>query len=278
MLFPPAERLSVASPPPRPARNITTGEIFHYRYTFFPQARPVCQTWAVTSPRLLVLFDLDGTLVDPAGAITGGIGSALAAAGLPVPSQAQLQQMVGPALVTSLQHIAGVPADRIEEVIRHYREGYRSTGMAQSRPYPGIRAAVESLRTSCTVAVATQKPGTLAEDLLDVQGLSDLFASVHGSPADEQAAAALDGKRSIIRAAMDRHEGSYDLAVMVGDRLHDVEGARANGLDCIGVSWGFAAPGELEAAGAAAVVDTAQELAQAVLRYARNGSALNGAL
>lgn len=211
--------------------------------------------------RLLVLFDLDGTLVDPAGAITGGIGAALAACSLPVPPAAELQRMVGPALVTSLQDIAGVPADRVAEVIDRYRAGYRDTGMAQSRPYPGIRALVEQLRAGgAAVAVATQKPEWLALELLKVQGLDGLFDSVHGSPADEQAAAALDGKASIIRAALDRHAERYDRAVMVGDRRHDVEGAAANGLDCIGVAWGFASDGELAAAGAAAVVGSAAEL------------------
>ncbi|MCQ1986894.1 HAD hydrolase-like protein [Arthrobacter sp. zg-Y844] len=232
----------------------------------------------MTSPRLLVLFDLDGTLVDPAGAITGGICSALTACGLPEPSEADLFRMVGPSLVTSLRDIAGVPQDRLEAVIRHYRQGYREAGMAQSRPYPGIRGLVEKLRTEHTVAVATQKPGHLAVELLEVQGMDSLFASVHGSPADEQAAAALNGKAGIIRAALERHAGTFDRAVMIGDRRHDVEGAAANGIDCIGVSWGFAADGELDAAGAAVVVDTAEELADAVLAYAQNGAALNGSL
>ncbi|UWX95703.1 HAD hydrolase-like protein [Arthrobacter zhaoxinii] len=232
----------------------------------------------MTSPRLLVLFDLDGTLVDPAGAITGGISSALAACGLPVPSEADLHRMVGPSLMTSLRDIAGVPEDRLDAVIAHYRQGYRQSGMRQSRPYPGIIGAVERLRREGTVAVATQKPEHLAVELLGVQGMGDLFASVHGSPADELAAAALNGKAGIIRAALERHAGSYDRAVMIGDRRHDVEGAAANGIDCIGVSWGFAADGELEAAGAAVVVDSAGDLPDAVLGYARNGAALHGSV
>ncbi|WP_341395808.1 HAD hydrolase-like protein [Arthrobacter sp. G119Y2] len=211
--------------------------------------------------RLLVLFDLDGTLVDPAGSITGGISAALEACGLPVPPAAELQRMVGPALVTSLREIAGVPEGLVDDVVARYRAGYRETGMAQSRPYPGIAEAVEALRARGTaVAVATQKPEPLAHELLRVQGLSGLFDSVHGSPADEQAAAALDGKAAIIRAALERQSGRYDRAVMVGDRRHDVHGAAANGLECIGVSWGFAADGELAAAGAAAVVGSAEEL------------------
>ena len=226
----------------------------------------VWETDPVKESRLLVLFDLDGTLVDPAGSITGGISAALTECGLPVPPPEELQRMVGPALGTSLREIAGVPEARVAEVIAHYRAGYRETGMAQSRPYPGIEAAVGQLRAGGSlVAVATQKPEPLANELLREQGLSGLFDSVHGSPADEQAAAALNGKTTIIRAALDRHAGSYDRAVMVGDRRHDVQGAAANGLDCIGVDWGFAADGELAAAGAYAVVGSAEELLTALL-------------
>ena len=215
-------------------------------------------------PRLLVLFDLDGTLVDPAGSITGGISAALTASGLPVPPPADLERMVGPALRESLTRIAGVPEEKLDAVIGRYRAGYRETGMAASHPYAGVRAAVQELRDAgCTVAVATQKPEPIARELLRIQNLDDLFASIHGSPADERSAAP-DGKVSIIRAALDRHAGEYSTAVMVGDRQHDVHGAAANSIPCIGVSWGFAAEGELEAAGAVAVVDSPRELKAAV--------------
>jgi len=227
----------------------------------------------VTNSRLLVLFDLDGTLVDPAGSITGGIAAALASSGLPVPSEADLHRMVGPALKDSLTGIAGVPADRLEHVIAQYRRGYRETGMAASRPYPGIADAVRSLRADgALVAVATQKPEPIARELLAVQGLDTLFDSIHGSPADERLAAA-DGKVSIVRAALAQHEGEYSAAVMIGDRSHDVHGASANGIPCIGVAWGFAPDGELEAAGAAAVVQSPGELASAVGSCARTAGA-----
>ena len=235
---------------------------------FFRTWVQVWETVPVKESRLLVLFDLDGTLVDPAGSITGGISAALAACGLPVPADVDLQRMVGPALVTSLKEIAGVPEERVADVLSRYRAEYQRTGMAQSRPYPGIRRLLEQLRSAgAALAVATQKPEPLAEELLRVQGLLDLFDSVHGSPADEQAAAALDGKRSIIRAALIRHAGSYDSAVMVGDRMHDVHGAADNALDCIGVRWGFAGDGELEAEGAVAVVHSAEELLTELKRF-----------
>jgi phosphoglycolate phosphatase len=222
------------------------------------QACPVADTHA------LILFDLDGTLVDPAGAITGGISSALRAHGLPVPDDDALQAMVGPPLVHSLTALGGVPEARVQDVMATYRAGYVSTGMAQSRPYPGVVRCVQALTDGgAVVAVATQKPEWLAEEVLEAQGLRSLFASVHGSPRDE--ASALGGKEPIIRAALEHHARHAGRAVMVGDRRHDVEGAAANGLACIGVAWGFAAPGELEAAGAAAVVRSADELLE-VLR------------
>ncbi|MUK01016.1 HAD hydrolase-like protein [Vibrio cholerae] len=222
------------------------------------------QACPVANMRVLILFDLDGTLVDPAGAITGGISDALRSNGLPVPGESVLQAMVGPPLVVSLTSLAGVPPDRVQDVMASYRKGYRETGMAGSRPYPGIAACVEALVSDgAVVAVATQKPEWLAEELLAVQGLRHLFASVHGSPRDETAV--VGGKAPIIAAALDRHRTVAGHAVMIGDRSHDVEGARRNGLDCVGVSWGFAAPGELETAGAVALVDSAEQLLE-VLR------------
>lgn len=218
----------------------------------------------MTNPGRLVLFDLDGTLVDPAGAITGGVSAALLAHGLDVPDAERLRSMVGPPLAVSLSAIAQVPPALIGPVMATYRAGYLEHGMAQSRPYPGIAECVANLRAQgCRVAVATQKPEWLAEELLGVQNLRPLFDSVHGSPRDETTSLP-DGKASIIAAALRRHTGAYDDAVMVGDRRHDVEGAAANGLDCVGVTWGFAAPGELEAAQAVAVVTDANELRDAL--------------
>lgn len=224
----------------------------------------------MTNPRLLVLFDLDGTLVDPAGAITGGIASAMAAAGLAVPPPGVLHRMVGPALVTSLGELGGVPDDLIPAVLQHYRAGYRSTGMAASRPYPAMIETVTKLRSSGSlVAVATQKPEWLARELLKVQGMDALFHSLHGSPRDERKAAELDGKTTIIAEALSQHAGEFDAAVMVGDRMHDVHGAAANGLRCIGVSWGFGSRAELAGAGAEVIVDTATELIHAVHAFHR---------
>jgi phosphoglycolate phosphatase len=229
----------------------------------------------VKNTRLLILFDLDGTLVDPEGAITGGIAGALQTLGFPVPNPEEMRRMVGPALVRSLLDIAKVPQDRVDEVIAVYRAGYRAHGMAESRPYPGIVDTVQALKhRGHIVAVATQKPARLARELLDVQGMAPLFESIHGAPDDEQAAAMLDGKRTIIAAALAEHKGSFDRALMIGDRSHDIEGATANGLDCIAVGWGFGSEEEFAAARPSAVVPSAEALLECVLSYAEASAAV----
>jgi phosphoglycolate phosphatase len=229
----------------------------------------------VKNTRLLVLFDLDGTLVNPEGAITGGIARALRSLNLPVPDADQMRRMVGPALVRSLIDIAGVPEDRVAEVIALYRTGYRAHGMAESSPYPGIVDAVNELRNrGHRVAVATQKPQRLARELLEIQGMAALFESIHGAPDDEQAAASLDGKQTIIAAALAHHEGGFDRALMIGDRIHDIEGASANGLECIAVEWGFGSLEEFAQAGPAAVVDSSGALVECVLTYGEPAEAV----
>jgi phosphoglycolate phosphatase len=213
-----------------------------------------------------VIFDLDGTLVDPAGGITDGIASALRGLGLPVPGQDLLEAMIGPKLSDSLLNVAQVPAELLDDVIRRYREYYAATGIAQSRLYPGVREVLESfIAAGRPIAVATQKPQGLARTVLEHHGIDGLFHGIHGSADDESAVEGVPlGKTEIIAAAL-KDLGTQH-ALMVGDRAQDVAGAIANGLDCIGVAWGFAPDGELENAGAVAVVETAAELVATIDR------------
>ncbi|NUT70836.1 HAD hydrolase-like protein [Pseudarthrobacter sp. C4D7] len=231
----------------------------------------------MTSTTVPVIFDLDGTLVDPAGGITEGIASALRGLGLPVPGQDLLDSMIGPKLSDSLLNVANVPAGRLEEVVHRYREHYVSTGIAQSRLYPGIRDILESFAAAGRpVAVATQKPQRLAHKVLAHHGIDGFFHGIHGSADDEtQTDGAALGKTEIIAAALRDLDTQH--AIMVGDRAQDVTGAIANGLDCIGVVWGFAPDGELEEAGSVAVVSTGQELVAVIERLqAVHAAAMSG--
>ncbi|SEJ01785.1 phosphoglycolate phosphatase [Arthrobacter sp. yr096] len=214
----------------------------------------------MTQTTVPVIFDLDGTLVDPAGGITGGISAALREMDLPVPEQSVLNSMVGPKLSDSLLHLANVPSELVDETIERYRRHYKETGIGQSTLYPGIYELLEFFAESGRpVAVATQKPQSIARLVLEHHGIADFFVSIRGAADDESLGAnTASGKVEIVGAALaDLHSQP---AVMVGDRHQDVAGAMANGLDCIGVTWGFAPDGELEEAGAVAVVSTTDEL------------------
>jgi len=174
--------------------------------------------------------------------------------------------MIGPKLSDSLLNVAQVPAEFLDEVIRRYREYYVATGIAQSRLYPGVREVLESYAAAGRrIAVATQKPQGLARTVLAHHGIDGLFHGIHGSADDESAVEGIPlGKTEIIAAAL--NDMGTQHALMVGDRAQDVAGAIANGLDCIGVAWGFAPDGELETAGAVGVVETAAELVAAIDR------------
>jgi phosphoglycolate phosphatase len=236
----------------------------------------------VTHTKVPVIFDLDGTLVDPAGGITDGIAAALTELGLTVPGKARMDAMVGPKLSHSLKEIAGVPADQLAEAIRIYRAHYLATGIAQSRLYPGVRELLDSfVAAGRPIAVATQKPEGIARTVLEHHGIAELFHTIRGSAADETAeggetagetagAGAPAGKAGIVAAALaDLGTGpgpDTPRAVMVGDRAQDVAGAAANGLECIGVGWGFAPDGELQEAGAVEIVQTTTALHQTIIR------------
>ena len=219
----------------------------------------------MTESPALVIFDLDGTLVDPAGSITSGIAFALESHGLPVPDAMTLESMVGPPLLESLRRLADVPEEALPAIVHAYRRRYISHGMAASRPYPGIPELLAQLREEgLHLAVATQKPQSLAEKLLTLHGLDRHFHSIHGAPDDETLPPAPDGKAGIVRAALTTNHAGAARAVMVGDRRHDAHGAAANGIPCIGVRWGFAPAGELEALALVGIVDDAGALRDAI--------------
>lgn len=231
----------------------------------------------MTDSPALAIFDLDGTLVDPAGSITGGIAHALAVHGLEVPPPEVLAGMVGPPLLESLRRLGEVPQDLLDAVVHTYRKHYIEHGMAQSVPYPGIPELLARLRErGLHLTVATQKPRNLAVKLLRLHGLERYFHSIHGSPDDETLPPPLDGKAGIVRDALVTNQATADRAVMIGDRRHDAVGAAAIGVRCIGVTWGFAPDGEFASLDLAAIVADADELERAigvVLDFAPEASA-----
>jgi phosphoglycolate phosphatase len=200
----------------------------------------------------LVLFDLDGTLVDSSPGIHASVRHAAAEVGLPPPTPAQLRGMVGPPLQDGFALVLGVPLADIPRAVAAYRAHYTAGALLDVTVHDGVRRLLAALRgDGVTLAVATSKPEPFAVRVLAHTGLLPTFASVHGATLD----GSVRHKDQVVAAALAAHPGGRD-PVLVGDRAHDVLGAAAHGLPCIGAGWGPAEDGELEAAGAAAVVAT----------------------
>ena len=210
----------------------------------------------------LVLLDLDGTLMDSAPGITASAAHAFRALGLPVPDAATLRSFVGPPITESFP-AHGVPAERVAEAILAYREQFTATGMWDNAVFEGIPAQLERLRAAgCTLVVATSKPEVFAVPIADRFGITPLVDGVFGAPLDEHGTKADVIAKALATLGRTADDGP---ALMVGDREHDVEGGREHGIDCLGVGWGYAGPGELVAAGAVAVIDDVEKLADTVL-------------
>jgi phosphoglycolate phosphatase len=218
----------------------------------------------VTTP--LVLLDLDGTLMESAPGITASAAHAYRTLGLPVPDDATLRSFVGPPIIDSFP-AHGVPPERVGEAVAAYRAAFSAGGMFDNSVFDGVPAALRELRAAgCLLAVATSKPEVYARPICERFGLVELVDEVFGAPPDEQGtkadviatALAAFGRRSPVDPA----DGPV---LMVGDREHDVHGAAEHGIACLGVTWGYAAPGELEAAGAVGLIDDVAALAGTVL-------------
>ena len=198
-----------------------------------------------------VLVDLDGTLTDPGEGITNSVAHALRRFGLPVPPRPQLYKFIGPPLADSFQQYYGLSSEQARQGIAFYREYFRDRGIFENTVYQGIPALLAALKDAgCTVVMATSKPELFAQRIADHFGLTQYFDCIAGASMDETRVR----KADVIEYALDRIGlQDRDAAVMVGDREHDVLGARQAGLRTIGVLYGYGSRAELEQAGAAAI-------------------------
>jgi phosphoglycolate phosphatase len=206
-----------------------------------------------TRPRA-VLFDLDGTLADPAPGITRCLAHALTSIGVEVPSYDQLVLAIGPPWEDYLPTL-GVPPELVDQALINYRAEYESGGLFEATVYDGIAELLGNLVSDgFELALATSKPIGSATRVVEHFGLSEHFTFLGG--------ATLDGSRvhkhDVISHVLDTL-GHRD-AVMIGDRKYDIEGARHHGLACIGVEWGHAPADEFAAHRPAATVASAQEI------------------
>ena len=205
-----------------------------------------------------------------------GIGRSLQHAfgvcGYEPPSDEQVRAVIGPPFEVSFPML-GIPVDDIERVVLAYRDRYEDIGLFENTVYPGIAEMLGELAADGhTLSIATAKPEPTAKRIIEHFGFTDHFAVQAG--ATIEVGTGRRTKAEVINYALiSLRLGPADLArvVMVGDREHDVEGAHLNGIDCVGVTWGFGSVDELHGAGAAVLTDTPGEVAAAVAATYRSG-------
>ncbi|MCR5743981.1 MAG: HAD hydrolase-like protein [Lachnospiraceae bacterium] len=209
-----------------------------------------------------VFFDLDGTVTDSGTAITNSVRYALKKFGIDDPDPAVLRRFIGPPLVDSFMQFYGMSKENALLATSYYREFYPAGEMFNVTIYDGIVELLGDLRERGRVVVlATSKPEVYAKAIIERIGLKECFDMIAGATMDESR----NKKHQVIAYAL-KSLGVADArdAVMIGDTAFDVTGARENGMDCIGVSFGFGTVEELREAGAIAVVDRAEEILEIV--------------
>lgn len=210
-----------------------------------------------------ILFDLDGTLTDPMIGITKSVQYALRFYGIEESNLNALCPFIGPPLKDSFMKYYHFPESQAEEAIKKYREYFSVTGIFENRVYDGIEDLLKQLK-SCgkQLLVATSKPEEFAVQILEHFGLAQYFEYVCGASMDEKRVK----KGDVIAYAIEM-AGIEDvsLAVMVGDREHDIIGAKENGMDSIGVLFGYGSRKELKEAGADFIGESVKELTKLLI-------------
>lgn len=213
-----------------------------------------------------ILFDLDGTLTNPKTGITKSVAYALKKTKNIDANLDDLTIFIGPPLKESFMDFYDFTEEEAEQAIIYYREYFVDQGIYENEIYEGIKNLLDDLQKTNTfvLAVATSKPTKFAELIIKHFGLEGYFTSIVGSN--------LDGTRTkksevieevLLRLSIkDKRE-----VVMIGDRQHDILGAKEIVIDSIGVAYGYGSSDELERAGADYIVNSIQGLRDQLLSY-----------
>ena len=206
------------------------------------------------------LFDLDGTLTDPAIGITNSVMHALEKYDIHVEDRSELYPFIGPPLDYSFKTFYGFTDEQAVQAIKYYREYFSVTGLFENKVYEGIPEMLQELKKKgVTVALATSKPYEFSVKILKHFDLYKYF--------DFFGAATMDGrisKKEDVISHLLEEMGVADKSeiLMVGDRYHDIEGARANNLNSAGVLWGYGSEEELKNAGADYILAKPSEISE----------------
>lgn len=216
----------------------------------------------------VVLFDLDGTITDSAPGIVNSIRYSLAKHGMAVPEEQELRKFVGPPLKEQFQKVFGLSDTEGEQMVDSYREYYGTKGIYENRVYEGVPDMLSRLKSAgLRIMMATSKPEKYARMIAEHFGFAKYFEWIGG--------ACMDGTRTdkyeVIEYVLDAcGVRERDRVIMVGDRSHDMIGAKRAGLHSLGVLYGYGPREELEQSGAELLAGTPGEAADLILKNCRS--------
>lgn len=212
-----------------------------------------------------LLFDLDGTLTDSEEGILNCVRYGLISCGFSVPGYDTLKAFIGPPLVISYQELCGLSYEDTEAAILKYRERYSEKGIFENRLYDGISELLFDLKNEgYRLALATSKPEVFARRILSHFGIAEAFDAVAGSSIERED----ETKADMIRLAMKRlglTEANKPDVLMIGDRKHDILGAKECGVDVAGVQYGYAPESELIEYGADIIAENVNALRELLI-------------
>lgn len=208
-------------------------------------------------------FDLDGTLSDPAVGITNSVMYALEKFGIHTGDRRELFKFIGPPLIDSFRDYYGFDDEKARTATGYFREFFRDRGIFENDLYEDIPPLLERLKNAgVRLAIATSKPQEFAVRIAEHFGIEGYFDFIAGAAMDETRTR----KDEVIEYAIENLDiADRSSIIMIGDREHDVLGAKKCGIDCIGVLYGYGSPEEFRACGAKYIAATAEDVGNIIL-------------
>jgi phosphoglycolate phosphatase len=190
-----------------------------------------------------LLFDLDGVVTDPYEGIAHSIQYALGKFAITENDTATLKAFIGPPLEKSFREYYTFGVQDAKRAVAYYREYFAEKGIYENEVYPGMVAVLEELNNRNKICIlATSKPDIFAKKILRHFNLDSYFAHIVGSNLD----GTLSEKEDIIKHCIEMYHLHQKTTVMTGDRKYDIAGAHKNGIDAVGVLYGYGSREELE--------------------------------
>ena len=209
-----------------------------------------------------ILFDLDGTITESGPGIMNSVEYALNKMNREVGDRDTLKKFIGPPLTESMEKYYGMSEEEALLGVKYYREYYHDKGIYENRVYDGLEEVLKKINEAGKQAiVATSKPEKYAKIIMDHFHLTKYFACVAGMEMD----GGRGTKAQVITYALEKNDiTDKSKVLMIGDREHDVIGAHENGLDCLGILYGFGSRKEFEEAGADYIRENVEDILQFV--------------